>query len=77
MLTNKNSTISFTGFIFCLFLSFVLLTCESNKKNSNEDMSPVTPAFEPGTFGYDLEFLKKFSDVILLKDVSPRPFSHL
>jgi hypothetical protein len=56
---NTISTIAHIGFLF--FMAFVLSCTPANKRGQTE-------TYEKGTFGYDLDFLSKYQQTILLQD---------
>ncbi len=48
----------------------MILSCTHGNKNKNGEQMDTTKQLTKGTFGYDLEFMKKHKDVIILKDNS-------
>jgi hypothetical protein len=49
----------------CIVIFIILVSCKSEKKQTEKQ---AMNSYEKGTFGYDLEFLRKYQkDLILLK----------
>jgi len=53
------------GFLFAI-LSLLAMACESRKTNSTNATLTDTLSLKKGSFGYDLAFLKKHKEVIVL-----------
>jgi len=63
--TMFSRNLNFRIFLLYLFLLWTLISCKLKEDNKLEDMP-----YQKGTFGYDLTFLKKYDQVILLQDSS-------
>ncbi len=62
----KSSTIIFTS-IIVLIMTTILSCTTTEKKQAASDNDSTASTFEKGTFGYDLNFLKQYDSVLVLK----------